>query len=315
MDTSNDERMSDFAGNFVNAAGEMYAEENPNPARAGCFSDLVIRQMAISAKLPDDSVMNHLFECSDCFREYRRALAAARQINLESKRSWRELVKVYTAKMAFAGLSLALLAALILFTYLGIREKESDEIVKTTGTSNVAPPFDNSLNAPPEKKTENNQAEQDLKDTMPDIRSSRSPEKQKPGQTTDYPRNAAEKNKTQKSQNNSLPKDVALNLVLNDAGVLRNAAGQQASQNSPLALPAANVRLNIQLPGGFSDGRYKITIVDAFGQSLTGQDAVMNNGRLVAESLNLRNLKARASKLCLQRNAEIPDCFNIEVVR
>ena len=308
-----DERGDAFADDFVGAASEVYLTEHPNPARQGCFSDLAIRQMAFSPKLPDDPVLDHLFECSECFREYRRALAATKQINLESSRSWREIIRVYAAKMAFAGLSLALVAALAFFAYVKLREQENPEMVKNAEPANAAPPFQSPQTPPADNRPENAPSAEN--DTTPGVQAEKPSENPRTNPPANSARKPSPKNESQNPPGKSLDDAVSLDLVLSDAGVLRNASGGRSNQGAGLVLPAGLVRLNIRLPEGFSDGRYKITVVDAFGKSLTGQSGTTKGGRLVSGNLDLRNRETQASKLCLQKNAETPDCYDLKVVR
>lgn len=308
--TSNDESAEDFefAENFINTAREMYADANSNPPREGCFPAIEIRQMAISTKLPDDAVMEHLFDCSECFREYRRALAAAKDLNLENKKNWRDLFKVRTAKLAFAGFSFALIAAFLLFAYFALRERNTNDLAKNIESPNIAAPLENSQVQPAEKKTEADGAERNLNASPSNNQSNR--------QQSNLRNNEAVNSSKNKTENQKSPSadEVALDLILSDDSTLRNSNANRTNEKDAPVLPARRLRLNIKVSPNYADGNYKITIVDAFNKPLSQQNAAIKNGVLAA-SLDLKNLEKRANKLCLQKNDAMPDCFNIKIVK
>jgi hypothetical protein len=62
---------------------EIFAGANPNPERIGCLGGDVLRAAARKALPMEDSVYDHLTECSECYREFRQI-----QSQGHSKRSW-----------------------------------------------------------------------------------------------------------------------------------------------------------------------------------------------------------------------------------
>ena len=304
-----------FAENFVKAASELYASEYPNVSSNGCFSREEIRQIINSAKLPDETVTAHLFACSECFREYRGELAAAKQIPRESLKKWQNFISVQNFKLAFAMACVVILVALAFFSYSGWRDGKSDDLAKNIEISNTSPPDISERSAADEKKTENKQADETTNggqnsrnqsaDTQGNLKNNNLPASL---------RNEAGKNKPEIWANRSGKKSPAINLILDDRGILRNNSSENAGGSEKPALPAREISLSIKLPNGFSEGSYVISILDAFGNPLARQTARAKD-RLVRASLNLSNLENRANKLCLQKNAETPDCFDIKIVK
>lgn len=314
----------EFAENFGNAAREMYSTENPNPGRVGCFTNETIRQMANSVNLPGDSVMNHLFDCSECFRDYRQALMLAKQtIEEENIFGWWNPFKLSPAKTALAGLGLVLLIGLTtLFSFWIFREKPSTELAQKTEVSNEFPTFSDSGIPRDSDKTINNQAAKNdttERTSSPENQAnltsqtqSNKPEINREDNNSPVKkRREPEKNKSEKTNVDSL------NLVLSASNVLRNTTGsnEKSVESNELVLPARKVNLNIKLPNNFSNGLYKFRIVDAFGNDLLEQKRLVKNRKLLLTNLNLQNLENRANKLCLQKQDETPDCFDIKIAR
>lgn len=296
-------RESEFAENFTNAAREIYSTENRNPERAGCFSDEAILKMANSVKLPDESLINHLFDCSECFRQYRQSLESAKNPGVAAAQSgWRNIFDFSPLKIALVGAGLVLLIGF--FSFRLFREKQSIELVKNPEVTNEAATSDNFIVPPDENnRTSGKDGEQpnDLKK-----RANTTAQKLPP------------KLEIKRPDNDNLPDEIAaLNLVLGDNNTLRNAvnSSEKNIESGKLLLPARKVNLNIKLPKDFSGGRYEFRIIDAFGNTLLEQKTSLKNRRLLVMNLNLQTLENRANKLCLQKNDEMPDCFDIKVVK
>lgn len=294
-----------FAENFVGAVREMYESENPNPNRSGCFSNEFFTRTANSAKLPDDAAMNHFFECSECFRQYRQALSGAKKtVETERKSAWQGALNFQPFKLALAGAGFVLLVGMIIFAFWTAREKPADELAKNIETTNEPKPFETSENriSMPQNQTVQNV-----------------PPPNSPTETTEPSINRKSNDNPPKNrqtiENTKTPDDktATLSLILGANNILRDAANPNASRE--LVLPARRVSLNIKLPAGFSDGRYTIRLTDGFDKTLLQQSATAKNNSLSAVNLDLRNLKNQADKLCMQKSGEIPDCFDIKIAK
>lgn len=311
----------EFAENFTNAAREMYSTGNANPGRVGCFTNENIRQMAHSAKLPDDAVMNHLFDCSECFRAYRQAVQSAKNpAAAVAKSGWRNLFDLSSARIGFAGAGLALIVGLMMFSLWVFQAKSPNELTKNIEVSNDSANFPkpgippNVGNAISNGAVVNDPVEPSDLSEQPVNRTSRNqsdkPEiNRKDDSSPPKIRQSGENAKPEMSGANSV------NLELSAGNILRNAVNSAAdtSENNRILLPARKVNLNIKLPNSYGNGRYRLRIVDAFGDILLEQKPALKNRVLFLTNLNLQGLETRASKLCLQKNDETPDCFDIKI--
>ena len=293
----------EFAENFTNAAREMYSTGNANSGRVGCFSSEAIVKMTNSAKLPDETVMNHLFECSECFRDYRQALQSAKNpVAAEAKSGWRNLFNLKPLRIGLVGAVFVLLVGLMFFSFWIVRKNQPVELAKNIEISETS--ANNETIKPPDSTEKQNSLNSQTQSNQPEI---------------DRKEDNAPAKKRQSSENLKPETSAAksVNLFLSAGNVLRNAANSQDDgvENNKTVLPADKVNLNVELPRNFSNGLYRLKIVDAFGKVLLEQKTLFKNGILLSKNLNLRNLEGRANKLCLQKDDETPDCFDIKIAR
>src|SRR5262245_25793974 len=74
-----DNKVKDLnAEELASIARRYYAARFPNPQRFGCPSPGEISNVVRLRQIPDQTLREHLFECSECFGEYRQALAQHR---------------------------------------------------------------------------------------------------------------------------------------------------------------------------------------------------------------------------------------------
>ena len=66
------------AEELASRARRYYATRFPNPQRLGCPPPGEIIEVVRSRQGPDEALREHLFQCSECFGEYRQALADCR---------------------------------------------------------------------------------------------------------------------------------------------------------------------------------------------------------------------------------------------
>src|SRR5262245_10911693 len=85
------------AEELASLARRYYATRFPNPQRIGCLPPGEIINIVRSHHAPDEALLDHLFECSECFGEYRQALAECRLVSDEV--AWRApLLSILTSK-------------------------------------------------------------------------------------------------------------------------------------------------------------------------------------------------------------------------
>src|SRR5215471_9293220 len=66
------------AEELASLARRYYAARFPNPQRLGCPPPGDIFKIVGNRQAPDEALREHLFECSECFGEYRQALAQSK---------------------------------------------------------------------------------------------------------------------------------------------------------------------------------------------------------------------------------------------
>src|SRR5215813_6631787 len=82
---------------IVTLARRYYANGFPNPQRRGCPPPGEIAKVVSRRRAPDPALREHLFECSDCFGEYRQALARLRKEVV----GWKRLVSYISSKRVY----------------------------------------------------------------------------------------------------------------------------------------------------------------------------------------------------------------------
>src|SRR5262245_20921505 len=119
------------AEELASLARRYYAASFPNPQRLGCPPPGEIINVVRSRQTPDEALREHLFECSECFGEYRQALAQSRPAPDEG--AWRmRLVTIFPSKRsALAPMSLILSSLFLIFIGISILRKSAPEAGQT----------------------------------------------------------------------------------------------------------------------------------------------------------------------------------------
>jgi hypothetical protein len=96
MDTEENKIKYLDAEEMATMARRYYAARFPNPQRLGCPPAGEIIGVVRRRQAPGQVLREHLFECSECFGEYRQALAQCWQPEPE-KSSWRNRLVSFVA--------------------------------------------------------------------------------------------------------------------------------------------------------------------------------------------------------------------------
>ena len=115
------------AEELASLARRYYAARFPNPQRLGCPPAGEIIQVVRSRHAPDETLLEHLFECSECFGEYRQALAECRPAPDEVAWTAR-LLSFLTLKRSVATMApvILVLLTLVIIPRLGWRKPVSE---------------------------------------------------------------------------------------------------------------------------------------------------------------------------------------------
>jgi hypothetical protein len=88
---------------------------------------------------------------------------------------------------------------------------------------------------------------------------------------------------------------------------------EAGAERRVITLTPERQRLRLRMPHGSAAGRYTVKVVDAYGKPLvTG--AARSGGRTLTVDLDLRGLTAKPYRLCLSRDGEAPDCYQMSII-
>src|SRR5262245_44427783 len=110
-----------------------YATGFPNPERQGCPPAGEIAKVVRRRRAPDQALHKHLFECSECFREYRQTLAQLHAAS-DGVAAWMKLIPIGVWGRIATASAAILLAVLIAFG-LFRREQGTDDQNKQLASS------------------------------------------------------------------------------------------------------------------------------------------------------------------------------------
>jgi hypothetical protein len=108
MDTEGNEIKDQDAEELASLARRYYATRFPNPRRIGCPPPGEIIKVVSERQAPDQALREHIFECSECFGEYRQAMAQRRSAPNET--AWRNrLLLIVGLKLSATAAALVIL--------------------------------------------------------------------------------------------------------------------------------------------------------------------------------------------------------------
>ena len=283
----------------VTFAQAYYATEFPNDDRLGCPSAGELRRGAHTGAPPDKRLRSHMFACSDCFRSYRSA-RMSRHPQAAPAGRWRERLSTAIASLrspwvpaaagAFSLIFLGLVAAALLrhsrtespaiavnYSPQEIPSATPPEAV-ATGTASGVPDSDPSRRGPDHQVSE-----------RPRRATRVSPKKQRPQ-----------------------PPLLVVYVDLKEENLLRGDNEAEAARRI-ITLTPERQRLRLRMPRGSAAGRYSVKVVDAYGKPLV-TTAARSGGRTLTVDLDLRGLTAKPYRLCLSRDGEAPDCYQMSIM-
>lgn len=270
-------------------ARDYFASEFPNSAHTGCPPLPVLRQRARTGAAPDDDLRAHLFSCSECFREFRNAVAATEPDAERQRRKFFSIFGVLSnfRQPAFAMLALFAVVAIAAVWFLRERGAQPPTALQA-GASDHAPTL-STPRAPsgtiPGSEAGDNQTTRT--DVSPDV----SPDQTLPAARID------------------LRNFVAL------SGRERGAAASE-SEARPIRLAAARTRLNLRLPEGSAGGSYTIAVLDrATLRTVMSARSHSAAGRNLEATLNLDSLAPATYVLRIGRQNEAPADYLLVIER
>jgi hypothetical protein len=299
------------AEELASLARRYYAARFPNPQRLGCPPPGEIIRIVRSRHAPDETLLEHLFECSECFGEYRQTLAECRPAPGEIAWTMR-LLSFLTSKRSAMTMA-AVILILLSFSSIPrlVRRKPASETLQIADLTSpdarvggagesTSPPVAAIAIATIPKLTGNGRGgtwgwkssgvssprheiiDVDL-DSYQVFRRS-----QREGLTT----------ASQESSGMGGPKS---------SGALDDASPRE----KVISLPSTRASLVLQLPETGAPGKYNVSLIGAFGQILLSSAAFSHDGVKLQVTLDLRRVPLKKYRLRLWRNGEAPAFYDV----
>jgi len=270
---------------IVTLARRYYATGFPNPQRRGCPPPGEIMKVVSSRHAPGAALREHLFECSECFGEYRQALAQIRNEVV----GWKRLV----SRLSLMRVSTAV-GIIFLFVFTGrlmwrkpTPEARYEQITSSNSSGAKAPTPVATSNKTDETVTVQNMPAEIAK--PPIVR-----------------RAVGEKARSSSRSEQGVG---TIEVDLDNYLVFRHSQEEKA----PIVLPAVRARLDLLLPETGAAGKYTVSLIDAFGRDLSSETAVSPDGAKLQVKLDLRRVTPDKYRLRLSRKGEAPAYYEVIV--
>jgi hypothetical protein len=297
---------------LASLARRYYAARFPNPQRLGCPPPSEIKKVVRGAKAPDEALREHLFECSECFGEYRQALAQRGPAPAEV--AWREwMISVIASRSLALALAPVILILSSFFFYRLVLLKPASEAGQITQSA----PSDNRAGGGGEAAT--SQVAAVAVATIP--------------KSTVNSRSMVG---AWKSSGISRPGAETIDVDLDNYQVFRRSqregltsasegasgTGGAKSSGDPdeatsgekvISLPATRANLLLQLPETGAPGKYNVSLINAFGRPLLSNTAFSPDGAKLRVTLDLRRVPPKKYRLRLWRNGEAPAFYDVVI--
>src|SRR5262245_39903776 len=300
------------AEDLASLARRYYAARFPNPHRLDCPPPGEIIEVVMSRQAPDEALREHLFECSECFGEYRQALAQSRPAPDEA--AWRKrLVLIFASTRSATALApgILILSSLSLI-FLGIL------ILR-----NIAPEAGQIASSTPSDARAGETGESTANPTAVAIATIPKPIG-----------NGRENAGSWKLLGIPAPGAETIDVDLDNYQVFRRSqmerltpaseelSGSEGAKSSGeldvappgekvISLPATLASLVLRLPETGVPGKYNVSLINAFGQSLLSNSAFSPDGARLQVTLDLRRVSPKKYRLRLWRNGEAPAFYDV----
>src|SRR5215510_4566462 len=266
---------------LILVAQNHFATAYPNERRVGCPEPGVI--IAARADLPPaDELREHLFRCSECFNGYSAALQRHyRRTATDSAADRRTKLLRALSKWRlpmFAGVAASLLLVVSLLT----QQREPSETTQSIQSRSQPTPV----------------ASADLPLTpVP------------PAPTAGRPHDSLEEKPRPAEW-------IAINLDLNRYRSLGDSirGGSRREEEKKIKLRPLRALLKLRLRRGSEAGLYRISVVDPYGNRLTGASARSRNGKSLEAVLDLRRAARMAHRLRVERGDDLNE-YLIEIAK
>ena len=297
---------------LASLARRYYAARFPNPQRLGCPPPGEIIKVVMSRQTPDEALREHLFECSECFGEYRQALAQSRPAPDEA--AWRKrLVLIFTSKRSATALApgILILSSLSLI-FIGIL------ILR-----NVAPETGQMASSTPSDARAGGTGESTANPAAVAIATIPKPignggEIAGPWKLLGIPAPGSETIDVDLDNYQAFRRSQMERLTpaSEEPSGREDARSSVEPDEAPpgekvIYLPATRASLVLRLPETGVPGKYTVSLINAFGQPLLSDSAFSPDGAKLQVTLDLRRVSKKRYRLRLWRNGEAPAFYDV----
>jgi hypothetical protein len=313
MDTEGNKIKHLNAEELASLARRYYSARFPNPQRLGCPPPDEIIKVVRHRQIPDQAMREHLFECSECFGEYRQSLEQ-RQAPATDETSWRDRLAWIRNQMHSAGAwklwAAAASVVLVLSSLILIWPEPAPEAAKEAGAISSSPETNAQARTGDGAISGAGSASNQIADGgIAGIQKPQGP------QAEDLAMVGA-----LRPSNNSARGLKTIDVDLDNYQAFRQSPGESGadvSEDRPdkggkvVSLPATHTMVVLRLPESGAPGRYQVSLIDPFGKSLLSTSASSRDGAILRVPLNLRRMSNRKCRLRLSRNGEAPAFYDV----
>jgi hypothetical protein len=269
---------------LITFAQGYFASDFPNPEGLDCPIKGTLSGFVRSGKAPDNRLRSHLFGCSECFGQYRNALAAYREDTKEMATAayppnqwWTKIIAAPPLRpvpIFICALLLILLGSvgLVLVEHYSFRGSHKKDLLARPATEGASP-----------------------SPVMTADRSSPEPS----------PKQASQQNAPVSHPRMRPPtRDelIAMSIDLRDYTMTRGGA----VSGGEIKLSLRRTRLMLKLPEGSARGLYALTVANESGSTLETRKVTSTDGKTLTATLNLQRLAPGNYGLRISREGEPP---------
>lgn len=275
--------MHDEPDQLIAHAAHHHATGFPNPERCGCPPPGQLTAQIWRGQLPDPSLRQHLFACSECFQEYRTQLAAYQAAQPAPATWWQAWRAGWRIKSALALASLLLVSIGGWFVWQATRVAPATQIAVQTNPSPL-----------PTREAASLLSEEKL-------------------QSYETNKQAAPRSEQPQAVGAAATAPLMIRAIdLNEYGALRDVNVSDTAEKT-IRLPAQRLRLQLTLPEGSTKGMYTLRLLDTVGRLVSRGTARSQTGRTLAVPLDLRRVQADSYRLQLTHGEEAPNFYPVRI--
>jgi hypothetical protein len=322
MDTEGNKISYLDAEELASLARRYYAARFPNPERLGCPPPGEIARVVRHRQMPDQALREHLFECSECFGEYRQSLAQFRQPAANEGFLRHRLALIMNQVASFGALKIAATAVLILSSIIILYWREFAPETGKELASSSAPP---ELRAGDAAQGDGGPASKQTSavgaggltpagDEMAMAVANIPPKVAKPAETIDVDLDNYQVFRQSLGERAS---DVTGDRSYRAGAKLRGKTAtepyrsESAEGEKVISLPPTRARMVLRLPETAVPGKYNVSLINAFGKPLLSTYAFSPDGSKLRVALDLRRISSKKCRLRLSRNGEAPAFYDV----